>query len=242
MISTCTKPGDGKKYANNNLDCDDAKKEINPDMEEICNGKDENCNNQSDEGLTLLSFFQDQDGDGFGNSNAVQTGCSKPSGYSTQDKDCNDADKNINPNGAEVCNGKDDNCNNQTDEGKLDGNACDSGEPGTCGPGTTVCKQGNLKCISNTDPFGEICDGADNDCDTKIDDADDSVTGQTTYFLDADKDGFGDPNQIKKACAKPAGYVPFGDDCDDTKNLINPDQEEICGNGIDDNCFKNDNC
>ncbi len=241
-IVSCTKPTNPQfSYVPNNSDCDDTNKNINPDMEEICNDKDDNCNGQADEGVLVLTFFQDQDGDGFGNSNVLKTKCNLPAGYVSDDKDCNDTDKSINPGTSESCNGKDDNCNKQIDEGKLDGNACDSGEPSTCGPGTDVCTSGALKCVSNTDPFGEICDGIDNDCDAKIDDADDSVTGQTNYYLDSDKDGFGDPNQPKKGCSKPDGYV-LDKDCNDADPNINPDMEEICGNGKDDNCYAGDNC
>jgi uncharacterized repeat protein (TIGR03803 family) len=58
----------------------------------------------------------------------------------------------------------------------------------------------------------------------------------TTYYQDADRDGFGNPNDSIKACTQPAGYVTNNKDCDDTKSSVHPGAQEICGNGIDDNC------
>ncbi|HNQ90411.1 MAG TPA: hypothetical protein PKM73_17490, partial [Verrucomicrobiota bacterium] len=42
--------------------------------------------------------------------------------------------------GDERCNGADDDCDGATDEGDPGaGVDCETGEPGVCGPGTTVC-------------------------------------------------------------------------------------------------------
>ncbi len=243
-IVSCTKPNGGAAYVVNNLDCDDSKKEINPDMEESCNGADDNCNVTIDEGVPTTTYYVDADGDGYGSVSGALDKCSQPGGYVANKDDCDDSPAGGSkkfPGNPEVCDGLDNDCNTQVDEGKVDGNACNSGEPGTCGPGVDVCKSGILKCVSNTDPFGEICDGIDNDCDAKVDDADDSVTGQITFYLDADKDGFGDPAKSKKSCSKPAGYV-IDPECNDANADINPDMEEICGNGQDDNCYANDDC
>jgi hypothetical protein len=56
----------------------------------------------------------------------------------------------------------------------------------------------------------EVCNGVDENCDGE---SDEFVT--TTFFADADGDGFGDLNVAVQDCTAPAGYVANSDDCDD---------------------------
>lgn len=61
----------------------------------------------------------------------------------------------------------------------------------------------------------------------------------TSFFVDTDGDGFGDPdNAVLKNCsvANLSGYVTNRKDCDDSNPNINPNAQEICDDGIDNNC------
>jgi hypothetical protein len=70
----------------------------------------------------------------------------------------------------EECNGLDDDCDERIDEDAAEnGTACDSGEPGHCGPGQNQCVDGALVCFPVGVPADEVCDGSDNDCDGAID-------------------------------------------------------------------------
>jgi hypothetical protein len=124
---SCTKPSDEYVSSATSGDCDDADSSMNPGRTEICDGKDNNCNGQTDEGV-LLTFYRDQDGDGYGYANNSTQACSQPVGYVSNSSDCNDNDLNINPGKTEICDNKDNNCNGQVDEGNV------------CAPASTFSK------------------------------------------------------------------------------------------------------
>jgi len=77
-------------------DCDDDDDERSPATLETCDGKDNDCDGQEDEGL-LIMFYQDEDGDGYGDPNGIEYGCSISSEYADNSIDCDDTDPNINP-------------------------------------------------------------------------------------------------------------------------------------------------
>jgi hypothetical protein len=64
---------------------------------------------------------------------------------------------------------------------------------------------------------------------------DDTDCTTTTWYADADADGFGDAATAVLACAAPAGAVTDATDCDDTSPAISPDGVEIC-DGVDQDC------
>ncbi|MFA6160560.1 MAG: putative metal-binding motif-containing protein [Patescibacteria group bacterium] len=58
-----------------------------------------------------------------------------------------------------------------------------------------------------------------------------------TYCKDADADGYGNAADcLYNQATQPSGYVGNGNDCDDTRHDVNPSMNEICSNGLDDNC------
>jgi hypothetical protein len=84
----------------------------------------------------------------------------------------------------ETCNGKDDNCDGTIDNPDLlNGLPCDTGTPGACGAGTTLCQAGVNTCVPNVEPGSqpEICNAADDDCNNMIDDVDGNDTCPTQH-------------------------------------------------------------
>ena len=85
---------------------------------------------------------------------------------------------------------------------------------------------------SDADGLASIESGG-SDCDDS--DAEEAASVGTTYYADADSDGFGDLDSPMVACDVPEGFVDNGDDCDDSTALANPSGEEIC-DGLDNDC------
>jgi len=118
-------------------DCNDENNQINPGKTEICDGIDNNCNGQTDEGVKLV-FYKDLDGDGY-TDGTTQVGCSLPAGYvlSALSGDCDEGDAQRNPGVTERCDAIDNDCDGQVDEGCacVDGQmqACYTGPSGTQG-------------------------------------------------------------------------------------------------------------
>ncbi len=129
--TTCT-DGDQDGYGNPGsatcsagstlLDCDDIDPFINPGAIEQCNGKDDNCNGQTDEGgvCTPQPTCNDQDQDGYG---SPATGCPQTL------PDCDDSKSNIHPNAPEICDGFDNDCDGSIDEANVccGNQQCDTG-------------------------------------------------------------------------------------------------------------------
>ncbi|SCY28806.1 GEVED domain-containing protein [Flavobacterium caeni] len=63
-----------------------------------------------------------------------------------------------------------------------------------------------------------------------------TVCTPTTWYADADGDGYGDSETSVSACNQPVGYVAVGGDCDDQIAAINPGAADIPYNGVDDDC------
>ena len=75
---------------------------------------------------------------------------------------------------AEACNGLDDDCNGKVDDGAIYsvGDPCSvAGAAGVCSEGRIACSLGALTCRAVAAPTPEGCDGKDNDCNGRIDDA-----------------------------------------------------------------------
>jgi len=222
-------------------DCDDTNANVFPGSTEVCDGIDNDCDGQVDEGVGT-TYYADSDGDGFGDNNNSMVACSLPSGYVLDNTDCDDTDGNNYPGNTEICDGQDNDCDGLIDEnGNTTYYADSDGDGfGDASSSMTTCTQPSGYVLDNTDcddndgnnyPGNtEICDGQDNDCDGLIDEG-----AGTLYFVDSDGDGYGDSNNSMVACSQPSGYVPNSADCDDNDSNNFPGNAETC-DGQDNNC------
>lgn len=189
----------------------------------------------------LTTFYADADGDGYGSDNPADAteACSPPAGFTFTNTDCDDSSTLYHPSATETCGDPDYNCDDHTGPTDDDGDGftacggdCDDGDPNTNPSADERC---------NLDVNGRP-DGKDNDCDGDIDEAIDAVTSDptpdaTTYYVDADGDGYGDRTTGFLACVAPASnLITTGGDCDDDDITIRPDAPELCGDFTDNDC------
>jgi len=224
-------------------DCDDTSGSINPGAEDVCDGKDNNCDGEIDEAGSN-TFYIDYDGDGFGTDTEYFTisDCDAPDGYVSNADDCDDTDAAVHPSATEVCDGADNNCDGSIDEGLLstqyrdadgDGFGDPEGMEEQCGSadGYVLFADDCDDTDAMVNPTAlEVCDGIDNNCRDGIDEG---MGG--TMFMDSDGDGYGDPALPVDACEGVEGAVDNDLDCDDRNAEISPDAIEVC-DGIDNDC------
>jgi len=158
--------------------------------------------------LSAVTYYLDEDADGFGISSASISTCSIPSGYSVNSNDCNDNDNTINPGVNEQCwNQLDDNCNGAVDE--------------------------NCAILGCVDPvacnFNPQANQSDNSCQYPPN----YYNCEGNCIVDTDGDGVCDQLEVLGCTLSNAcNFNPLATELDGSCILPQP---EIC-NGIDDNC------
>ena len=88
-----------------NTDCNDSSDKANPGSSELCDGIDNNCDGNTDEDTAddAITWYADSDSDGYGDPNVSDVECYQPTGYVTDNSDCNDSDSHVHPDAAEIC-------------------------------------------------------------------------------------------------------------------------------------------
>jgi hypothetical protein len=214
-------------------------------------------------GGTIVTYYQDLDGDAFGNPNFSNQACDQPIGYVLDNTDCNDnqiqyADGDgdgFGSNAQVACGVTNNNDCNDNDETQnvlitffqdLDGDSF-----GNSQVTIQACTQPEGYALDNTDCNDNQIQYADNDGDgfgsnaqvacgvtnnNDCNDANPSIHALTTYYQDLDGDGFGNSNLTVTSCIVPIGYVTNGNDCNDNNVTVFPGAIDICGDGIDNDC------
>jgi len=236
-------PDDDNDADPDDSDCAPQDPKVGKFAPEKCDGQDNNCNFEIDEGLGgqgCIPAFADTDGDGYGDAAAQVCVCNPSApGYSPIAGDCADKNPQVSPDAMETCDGKDNDCNGFVDDPGAIGckpvywDADNDGFGGgfavscECKPGGLGVSDKSGDCDdANPDVhplMSEVCDDVDNNCD-----------GLTDKGCDGDGDGWCGP--FFAVMGTPASCPMGGGDCMDDNPLVNPGAKEVGKDGLDNNC------
>lgn len=244
-VESCLPPLDHSPFVG---DCDDTDPDRNPGADEVCDGIDNNCDDQTDVDPIEPIYYPDNDNDGFGDRDATPVAsCTPVAGLLLDGSDCDDTNPNIKPGAVETCDNVDEDCDGEADDNPAGGFTyyLDADFDGYGNPAFTrqACTLPNGYTEDGTDcddqepnanpGVEEQCDQIDNDCDGDIDEPD--AVDATLWYADVDDDNYGDPDATRLGCTAPIGHVPQGGDCDDLNPSAFPGRPEVCDQ-VDNDC------
>ena len=171
-------------YVEDGTDCDDDESESFPGNVEICDFIDNDCDDliddDDDDISDALTWYEDADGDGYGDPEVSVLSCAPPSGFVEDDTDCNDDESFVFPGNIEICDEMDNDCDGNVDNDPVDGDLwykdADGDGYGESASFIVACDQPSGYVEDDTDcddvldyvnPGAiEYCsDGVDDDCD-----------------------------------------------------------------------------
>jgi MYXO-CTERM domain-containing protein len=235
-------------FVTDGTDCNDALSDVNPGEPERClTPFDDDCDGVVNEASAVDArlYYGDVDSDGFGDPVNTLQSCAAPTGFVSDNTDCNDALADVNPGEPERCfTPFDDDCDGLVNDGTAvdatpfyaDADADGYGALGTTQP-ACVAPSGFVADATDCDDgratvhpaAPERCDGLDDNCDGAL----------PSEEVDDDGDGF--VECFEDALGWQGAPIDFGD-CDDGAPDTHPGAMDVAYDGIDQDCDGSDRC
>lgn len=158
-MQSCERPAQAAEQGG---DCDDADPSVHLDAEEVCNGKDDDCDGVVDP--PTLTWYMDEDADGFGNPARPVEACAIPEGAADNDQDCDDTSGDVYPGAVEIWyDGVDQDCRGDDDyDADQDGHAVPEGGGEDCDDSNPLVHPGVEEiCYNDQD---DNCNGSVDEC------------------------------------------------------------------------------
>ena len=166
-------------------------------VEEICDTKDNDCDGEIDEGVAGCCTEGEM-----GECSSNEGECEK--GTATCDADGSWGDCTGVLPVDEVCDGKDNDCDGEIDEGNPGGGAVCGSEVGECEQGIETCVDAAIICQGEKTATSEVCDAKDNDCNEEIDDG---LTPDEFEANEACTNGYEFPDDLEELSEGPLNFA-----------------------------------
>jgi hypothetical protein len=249
IVDMADDDADGDGFTEEDGDCDDSERTVYPGSEESCDGLDNNCDGERDEGFSRVSYWADMDEDGHGDPDVAFEICDSISSPAEPDFDAEELLDMPLVGGFESMEsyvarmleslGLSEEDSMEYEEGIV---FLEGQYEETYTAYTQDCDDTDASV--NPDAT-EVCDGIDNDCDDSIDE---DAEGGVDAYLDVDEDGLYS-TEATIVCDDTISYTltsPLDDedprDCDDddadgTNTYTDADCDGVV---TDDDCDDND--
>ncbi len=209
---------------------DECRNAVEP-VDEVCNGVDDDCDGNVDEGLEAPACALSE-----GVCAGARRACAGADGWSMCDLETYQANDPgfVVVETEEHCDGEDNDCDGVADE------ACDcqDGDTQVCGVNVGACTQGLQRCVmgawdecDGVAPTGELCNGLDDDCDGTVDEQVDRPACGLQEGICA-----GALKRCVDGAFAPCGEVEYGAGFDGAAEVRCDTRDNDCDGDVDEDC------